>query len=48
MSRGQYGKGFLEGKKSIENLIKEQKVITAIVAALAFVGGLIVKGLGNK
>ena len=39
-------------KKTAENLIKDEKVkkvvTSAIAAALAFVGGLIVKGLGNK
>ena len=52
MSRGQYGRGYQEGKKAAENLIKDEKVkrvvTSAIAAALAFVGGLIVKGLGNK
>ena len=52
MSRGQYGRDFQEGKKSVKNLVKNEKVKTvvtsAIAAALAFVGGLIVKGLGNK
>ena len=53
MSRGQYGLGKKEGieigKKIAKETFKNEKVVTsAIAAALAFVGGLIVKGLGNK
>ena len=53
MSRGQYGLGKKEGieigKKIAKETLKNEKVVTGtIAAALAFVGGLIVKGLGNK
>lgn len=53
MSRGQYGLGKKEGieigKKIAKETFKNEKVVTsAIATALAFVGGLIVKGLGNK